>query len=391
MRTRRGRNGTGAAGAAAGRNERGAAEGHVAGGSTPARSDSRMPTAMSQDRDNGRARGRRRLRRSPAGGLLVFAVLILGITAGVAVSRPFQLFIQKQRTPFVLTDRAVKLRMLDKREDTPRLLVFGGSRASRVEPARFEKLTGLPGFNLSFQNGRPEDAWAFVNLLHDQDPGTPIQVVWLLHVEAFREQGLSPGLVQDERLSHWFPSGLIAAEKKKLPQTEAELPEGTDLALTTYGPDGVVLRNRYDIAVEKGRTLKHALAGSIDQALERYATTSPALFPRSTEYFEKTLALLDEMDTQQVIVLTPLHPKLLAAVKDAGWGRRHSQVVAYLRRQQAKYGFSLLDFSRLSSIGGDPDAFYDGFHFKRSNARKLVDAVVARAPEAFGLPAGVRH
>jgi len=368
-----------------------AAEAGVAGGSKQTFGESTMGPVMRQDRDNGRARGGRRLRRSPAGGLLVFAVFILGITAGVAVSRPFQMLIGHQRTPFVLTDRAVKLKMLDKKPEMPRLLVFGGSRASRVEPARFEKLTGIPGFNLSFQNGRPEDAWAFVNLLHDQDPARPLQVVWFLHVEAFREQGLSPGLVQDERLSRWFPSDLVAAEKKKLPQTEAELPKGTDLALTTYGPDGVVLRNRYDIAAEKGRTLKHALAWSIDQALERYATTSPALYPRSTEYFEKTLSLLDEMGTQQVVVLTPLHPKLLDAVQDAGWGTRRREVMAYLKRQRATYGFSLMDCSKLSSIGGDPQAFYDGFHFKRANARRLVDTVVARAPEAFGMPAGVRH
>lgn len=346
-----------------------------------------MPKAMAQITDNSRAGGRRRLRRSPVGGLLVFAVLILGISAGVAVSRPFQLFIQKQQTPFVLTDRAVKLEHLDEQAQAPRLLIFGGSRAARIEPARFQKLTGLPGYNLSLQNGRPEDAWAFVNLLHDQDPGTPLQVVWFLHVEAFREQGLSPGLVQDERLSRWFPADLIAAERKKLPQTEAELPKGTDLALTTFSSDGVVLRNRYDIAQENGRTLERALAWSIDQALERYATTSPALFPRSTEYFEKTLALLDDMGARQVVVLTPLHPRLLSSVKNAGWSRRHREVLAYLKSQRAEHVLTVLDYSRLSSIGGDPDNFYDGFHFKRANARRLVDAVVAKAPGAFGLPA----
>jgi hypothetical protein len=340
---------------------------------------------MGQHPDTSPAKRRPRLRRSPAGGLIVFAVLVLGITASVAVSRPFQLLIQKPKTPFVLTDRAVKLKSLDKQPQTPRLLIFGGSRAARIEPARFQKLTGLPGFNLSFQNGRPEDAWAFVNLLHDEAPGAPLQVVWFIHVEAFREQGLSPGLVQDERLSRWFPSSLIAAERKKLPQTTAQLPKGLDLSLTTFGSDGVVLRNRYDIAAEKGRTLKHALAWSIDTALARYAETSPALYARSTEYFEKTLALLDSTGTRQVVVLTPLQPKLLAAVKKAGWGARHREVMAYLRRQQSRYGFSLLDFSELSTISGDPDAFYDGFHFRRANARRLVDTVVAKAPEAFGI------
>lgn len=341
---------------------------------------------MTESTDTSVAGGRRRLKRSPVGGLVVFAVLLLGITAGVAVSRPFQMLIQRQQTPFVLTDRAVKLKQLDEQPQTPRLLIFGGSRAARIEPARFHKLTGLSGYNLSLQNGRPEDAWAFVNLLHDEDPDVPLQVVWFVHVEAFREQGLSPGLIQDERLSRWFPADLVAAEKKKLPQTEAELPRGTDLALTTFGSDGVVLRNRYDIAQEKGRTLARALDWSIDKALERYATTSPALFPRSTEYFEKTLDLLDEMGTRQVVVLTPLHPRLLSAVKDAGWNKRHREVLAYLKGLRIDHRLTVVDYSRLSSIGGDPDNFYDGFHFKRANARRLVDAVVARAPGAFGLP-----
>jgi hypothetical protein len=344
-----------------------------------------MPPVMTKHTDS--ARSGRRLRRSPAGGILVFVVLLLGITAGVALSQPFQTHMQAraQRALFVLTDRAVKLKLLDELAQTPRLLIFGGSRAARIEPSRFEKLTGIPGFNLSFQNGRPEDAWAFVNLLHERDPGARLQVVWFLHVEAFREQGLSPGLVQDERLSRWFPAALIEAEKKKLPQTQADVPKGTDLALTTFGPDGVVLHNRYDIAEERGRTLERALRWSIDTALARYKTTSPALFPRSTEYFEKSLALLGSLGTKQVVVLTPLHPRLLAAVRNAGWERRHRQVMAYLDGLQSRYGFDLVDDSELSSIAGDPDAFYDGFHFKRSNARRLIDSVVARFPEAFGL------
>ena len=326
---------------------------------------------------------RRRLARPTTGSLFVFIVLIAGICAGVAVSRPFQAMMQKQKTPFVLTDRTVKLRLLDKQTVQPRLLIFGGSRATRIEPARFERLTGLPGFNLALQNGRPEDAWAYVNLLHERDPQAPIQIVWFLHVEAFRKQGLSPGLIQEPELSRWFPPELVAAEQEKLPRTEADLPKGTDLAVTRFAGDGVVVRNRYDIAAEKGRTLKHALAWSIDTALERYASSSPALYPRSTEYFEKTLALLSELGTTQTVVLTPMHPALLAAVRKAGWNERHREVMSYLRRQQAAYGFTLLDFSRLSSIGGDPDAFYDGFHFKRATARRLVDAVVAQSPQAF--------
>jgi hypothetical protein len=307
-----------------------------------------------------------------------------------ASSRPGEAPAQPATPPFVRTDRAVKLRLLQQLAKPPRILIFGGSRATRIEPASFRRLTGRPGFNLALQNGRPEDAWAFVNYARRRFPRTPLQVVWLLHVEAFREQGLSPGLIQEPQLSRWFPPALIEAEKKKLPQTPEEVPAGKDLALTRFGGDGVVLRNRYDLAEARGRTLSRAIDSSIETALERYETTTAALYPRSQKYFEKTMGLLDEMGTTQVVVLAPLHPRLLAAVREAGWSQRRAEVVAWLEREQTNYGFGLLDLSELSSIEGDPDDFYDGFHVKRTNARRLVRTVVTAFPEAFGGAAGAR-
>jgi hypothetical protein len=283
----------------------------------------------------------------------------------------------------VPNDRTIKADLLDELEQSPQALIFGGSRATRFEPAYLEKLTGLRGFNLALQNGRPEDAWALVNHLRTTRPGIRPHVIWFVHVEAFREQGLSVGLIQDERLSRYFPDELIATEREKLPTTKEEMPAGRDLALTTYGPDGVVLRNRYDIRAGQGYTLERALDWSVSRALERYATTTPALDPRSTEYFEKTLDLLDRLDTTPVIVFMPIHPTLLAAVRPLGWEQRHREVLDYLHKLQDEHPFVTLDLSRLQSIGGDPDAFYDGFHMTRSNARRVLEAVVERAPEAF--------
>jgi len=283
----------------------------------------------------------------------------------------------------VPNDRTVKADLLDKLEQSPQVLIFGGSRATRFEPAYLEELTGLRGFNLALQNGRPEDAWAFLNHLRTTRPGIRPHVVWFIHVEAFREQGLSVGLVQDQRLSRYFPQDLIAAESAKLPKTAAEMPAGRDLKLTTYGPDGVVLRNRYDIRAENGYTLDRALAWSIARATERYQTTTPALDPRSMDYFEKDLDLLDRLGRTPVIVFTPVHPTLLDAVRPLGWDERHREVLAYLRDLQKKYDFLVLDLSELSSVHGDPDAYYDGFHMKTSNARRVLDTIVKEAPAGF--------
>jgi len=324
------------------------------------------------------ARRRRRLFLS-----VVVVVALAGLAVGVATARRHEGPSSHPKPLFVRTDRAVKLEMLTHLPKPPQLLIFGGSRATRFEPSYFQRLTGLRGFNLAFQNGRPEDAWAFVNFIHRRYPQVRLHVVWFIHVEAFREQGLSMGLIQDERLSRWLPPALVAAEREKLPVTTAGLPKGRDLALTRYGPDGVVLRNRYDLAVERGRRLSRSVDFSIDAALERYATTTPALFPRSKRYFQKTLGLLNDMGSTPAVVFMPVHPRLLAAVRPAGWDERHLEVVTYLDGLQKEYRFRLLDLSELSSVDGDPQAFYDGFHVKQTNARKLIDAVVTRSPQTF--------
>lgn len=77
-------------------------------------------------------------------------------------------------------------------------------------------------------------------------------------------------------------------------------------------------------------------------------------------------------------------------MRDAGWNERRAEVVAWLKRGQKKHPLRLLDLSELSSSEGDPDAFYDGFHVERANARRLVRTVVAAFPEAFGGAAGAQ-
>ena len=87
--------------------------------------------------------------------------------------------------------------------------------------------------------------------------------------------------------------------------------------------------------------------------------------------------------TKPVIALMPLHPRLLAAVRSAGWTERHAEVMAYLHDRQRKLDLTVLDFTELSGFGGDPQGFYDGFHIRQANARRLLDTVVEQAPDSF--------
>jgi hypothetical protein len=152
----------------------------------------------------------------------------------------------------------------------------------------------------------------------------------------------------------------------------------------------VTLRNRYDIAEAHGRTLSRAIDYSIRTALTRYATSTPTLYPRSQQYFERTLALLSEMGTTQALVLMPLHPRLLGAVRPAGWQQRHDAVTVYLTGLHERYRFGLLDCSDLAAFAGDKRQFYDGFHVKRPNARTLTAHVVGQLPSVFASPAAAQ-
>lgn len=283
----------------------------------------------------------------------------------------------------VATDRVVKKRLLAALPRPPQLLILGGSRATRFEPAYLQRLTGLRGFNLALQNGRPEDAWAFLNDQRRRHPEVRLRVVWFTHVEAFREQGLNATLAQDPDLSRWFPESLLEEARADLPTRPEDVPPARDLQRSTYGPDGLLLSNRYDQREAKGYSLDRALSWSIDTVSERYRTTTPALFPRSVRYFEKTVRLLNEDGTTPVVVLMPLHPRLLRAVRDLGWQRRHDEVRAWLQVLQRRNDLVVLDFSDLATVHGDPLAYYDGFHVKTANARRILREVVRRAPASF--------
>ena len=43
----------------------------------------------------------------------------------------------------------------------------------------------------------------------------------------------------------------------------------------------------------------------------------------------------------------------------------------------------MLDYSRIASFGGDPDAFYDGVHVKAENADRIARAAVRAVSQAF--------
>ena len=282
----------------------------------------------------------------------------------------------------VPSDRTYKADLIAKLPKPPQLLFLGGSRSMRFEPAYAQKLTGLRGFNAAFQNARPEDAWAFVNLLYQRSPTTRLRVFWGMQPNLFYDRDMDPGLLQDPRLSRFFPPELLAQQAANLPQTRAQMPKVNVLKRRRYLADGALVWNQYDVFEAQGRTLDQSLTEYIRLALKHTGSGhSRGVVPRAEVYFEKTLALLNEHGTSPLLVLMPVHPRVLAAVPSVE--RSLALFKAKLAELARKYTFSVLDMTHIESFGGDPTQFYDGVHIKVSNARRMIATAVRKAPRAF--------
>lgn len=133
----------------------------------------------------------------------------------------------------VASDRMQKTDLIQRLTAPPEVVILGGSRALRFEPAYIHERTGLTGFNAAVTCARPEDAWAFVNLLHARFPGARFRFLWVIHADEFDRKPLDPGLVNDPALARFFPPALITPGA--VPATASASAAG-DVAVITETP-----------------------------------------------------------------------------------------------------------------------------------------------------------
>lgn len=317
------------------------------------------------------------------------ALVVLGVGCLLGVSIPIALggdstpTWQLKRYDSRGADRSFKCDLYEEMPRVPRVLVFGGSRGLRMDPATIRRKTGLTAFNFAFHNGRPEDAWAVTDWAIDSHPGKPPTVIWCIQVTTLADVSMHPGLIVDERLAQAFPQELIAA---KLPWAMRQ-PERNILSGRRFGYDGMLWWNTYDSRRKAGLTLQRALDGYLDA--DMLAKAGNGKIPRNTRakaYFVKTIRLLNAHHIKPLIVIMPYHPRVLKAFMAVGWGVKQRWLRAHLSKLQDRLDFRVLNCLDIKTFGGSPDGFYDGAHLTAGNARRLIRYCVARAPSCFRLP-----
>jgi hypothetical protein len=333
-----------------------------------------------------------------AAAVLVAAVLALLSSAGVAPaaadSRPapeVPATASPSGSPAVPTwrlksyrkvgfDRSFKADLIDELPEPPRLVIFGGSRATRFEPPYFLEQAGLPTFNCSVQNCRPTDAYAFASYLFSRAPDVKLNCVFAVQTATFADAALPPGLLYDERLAAAFPGDLI--ERQKALAGRPRIKEV--LGRNRFTARGELVRNSYDIRRGvPGYSFGRHLDTYIRRLLPKYTWTGPARESRSRYYFEETMRLFNAHGVVPAVVIMPYHPRALRAFRDVGFRKKMAVLHAYLRDARTRCDFRVLNLLTVASFRGRTGWFYDGAHVTAENSRLIARHALRTQPDCF--------
>ena len=264
---------------------------------------------------------------------------------------------------------------------SPQLVFFGGSRSQRFDPAFARQRLGLRAVNMSHSNARPEAAWAYAHWLYRRWPNAKLRWVWGMQPTMTRERDMDAALLQDPRFFHSFPADLLASQRRLLPDTVAEMPRSYGFMRNTYSSLGMLTWGTYDKQRAAGYTLDQSLDDYIAKMLREPSRelTEPGPGMRSRVYFEKTLGYLNSHGTTPVVVLLPVHPRVLRVMSENDLEGSRDRLKEYLAGLSETFDLVVVDFTSIKSFNGESAWFYDGVHTTRRNANRMITALKAQA------------
>ncbi len=269
---------------------------------------------------------------------------------------------------------------------SPQLVFFGGSRSQRFDPAFARRKTGLRSVNIATSCARPEAAWGMLNWFYARWPDAKVRWVWGMQSGMLRDRDLDPALLQDARFYRYFPDDLLARQRALLPQKAGDMPRSYGFLRNKYSDLGLCLWNVYDTRFAQGLTLKKSLDAYIARMLHepvRSAADAEVPDSRARAYFEKTVRLLNEHGTSPVIVLMPIHPRVLRVMRAHDMGGERQKLRDYLAAFGQTARIKVLDMTSINSFNGRADWFYDGVHIDRGNSNRVILTVKRKAGDSL--------
>ncbi len=289
-----------------------------------------------------------------------------------------------------MTDREIKADLARDLKKPPEILIFGSSRAWKLDPAFILRRTGRSAFNAGVSGGKTSDAWAFANLMHDRFPESRFDFVWIFDVTELARTKVSPGVRNTAALRRYF------SWRELYGGSAADV--GTLFSWSTLRTSIETLRNlkANRAKVAKQRTRWSATGWSIDSASQTKLNKHPplpkvayhirekgaiyrtyhALDPGAKRYFQKTMEKFASWGGRGLIVIAPSEPRLIAALRPLGYDARYREVIAYLTSMQERYDFKVVDMSSVDKYGGSARDFQDGVHLRTSGMERMMEKVL---------------
>jgi hypothetical protein len=329
--------------------------------------------------------------------IVVTALVMGGVLALNVIADPYG-SVGTHYFPTVTTsDRTVKADRIEALEKPPELVVLGSSRSMRYEPKHLEEKTGLSTFNAGVNGiGGTADAWAMTQFIHDTWPDGDPEYLWLVDVESFVPFEVGARTANEPRMARYVGQASVGKGPGEFTRAVWDN-RSTLFSLDTAYDSARLLLYREEAKSKQSKYRKQILADGVmkqrkwserewkrrwPNSVRRYSALHKGVYeeldPVAMEYFERTLAFMDEQGKTPVVVLTPINPRLRKILSPLGWDDRHEEVVAYLESLQGRHEFVLLDLTDPRVFAYDRREWYDGVHMTTVNSRLAIDHIIAQ-------------
>jgi hypothetical protein len=266
-------------------------------------------------------------------------------------------------------DRATKLTLIAALPRSPQILILGSSRAREAEPSFLRRLTGRSGFNAAVTGGTAADAWVMTRFGADRWPSRARR--YLLFVDAgIATNGIPPDLAADPRARRYLGAESTAGRTSPC-----------RVSRSRYRADGSIAHHYPKPPAERARVV----AKSVAEVLAHIRTHPPHAEqdnPARYAYFERTIAFMNQHGARPVIVLNPIHPRVLAELEKYGFPKRKA-ALEYLGRLRRRLDFVVVDCEDIRTWGGSAANFTNATHVDRVNMRRMLRYIVSHADGAL--------
>lgn len=315
------------------------------------------------------------------------ACLLLVVAAVNYLVNPYSYYSPRLLPSLGWHSRRTKVEMLEARGRAPQALIFGSSRTMKVAPRNVQRLSGLDTFNACVDSARVED-WTAMYRYATEVLGAPVEEIVIgADVEAFHDsKEVDPRLLATYQLRPYVPlakkwvwyfsataeafSGIQFAESlKSLEYHFRGYPPGK----YRFDDEGVLHYVEWEKQIAAGTFKWDPSLDEYDGRLEGMT----GLAPWRCRSFEELLQLTERRGTRIRLFITPLHPVLLAHLRQTrNYDSLRAATLAYLQaRARENRNLKVVDFTEVSAFGGEPDGFLDGAHTTDENSRIMTEAL----------------